>query len=285
MPSGVRWLDAAKGDSAEALAKSIGEAVSADDDFADRVYRVGFQTFMAGQLFVRSVELAGEPGAVSLTATRDAAGSAFLAMPFEDALAFFESKQIITPAEFDAMRDRYRAGGFVARRLASERMELIARDLIARLLSQDLTIDEVRRSLRDAESEDAAALGVTPASSAYLETVVRTNVATAYGHGRWLAMNDPAVVALRPYMQIRTAGDSRVRANHAALNGVVLRLGTDEAAYYATPLGFNCRCVATSLSQRQVDARGLAVTDGRIAGIDPDKGWAGAPAPLSESDT
>lgn len=289
--SGLRWLDAVKGDSADAIARSIADAVSADDDFATRVYQAGFQTFLGGQLFVRAIELAGETGAVKLTAVRQQ-GDAFLALPFDEAVAFFEGKQILTPDEFDALRDRYRRGGFVARELASTRMETVARDLIARLLAQDLTLDEARASLRDAESEDAASLGITPASNAYLDTVVRTNVATAYGHGRWSAMNDPTVVALRPYTQIRTAGDNRVRGlteadrargqNHAALNGVVFKLGTDEAAYYATPLGFNCRCTMVTLSQRQFDARGLVLQVGRIEGVDPDEGWSGAPAPLAD---
>lgn len=281
MPSGLRWLDAAKGDSADSIARSIADAVSADDDFAARIYQAGFQTFLGGQLFVRSIELAGETGAVKLTASRSE-GEAFLALPFDEAVAFFESKQILTPDEFDALRDRYRRGGFVARDLASTRMESAAHDLIARLLAQDLTLEEARRSLRDAESADAASLGITPASNSYLDTVVRTNVATAYGHGRWSAMNAPEVVALRPYTQVRTAGDNRVRPNHAALEGVVFRLGTDEAGYYAMPAGFNCRCGNVTLSQRQFDARGLALQVGRIAGVDPDEGWSGAPAPLAD---
>jgi SPP1 gp7 family putative phage head morphogenesis protein len=263
------------------MAKSLAKAVADDDDFAEQVYRSGFQSFLGGQLFVRAIELAGEPGALTLTTRRDTAADAFLAMPFDAAIAFFRAKGVLSESEFDALRDRYRAGGFVARDLASGRMEQVARDLIARLLAQDMTLDDVRRQLRDQNSAEAAALGITPASPSYLDTVVRTNVASSYGHGRWEAMNDPAVVALRPYAQYRTAGDSRVRHNHAALNGLVFRMGTDEAAYYAPPLGFNCRCTMVTLSERQLTTRGLTVTDGRVAGVDPDDGWTGAPSVLT----
>ena len=255
--------------------------IDADADFARLVYQHGFQAFLGGQLFVRAVEMAGEDGAVTLRTTRDAQTDAFFSLPFDEAVAFFRSRGVISTEEFDALEDRYRQSGFVARNLASDRMEQVARDLIQRLLEQGLTLDDVRRQLRDQNSAEAAALGVSPTSTSYIETVIRTNVASAYGHGRWEAMNDPAVVALRPYCQFRTAGDSRVRSNHAALNGLVFRLGSDEAGYYAPPIGFNCRCGMVTLSERQLQARGLSVQEGRVAGVDPDEGWTGAPAPLS----
>lgn len=214
-------------------------------------------------------------------------------MPFDEAVAFFRSKGLMTEAEFDALRDRYREGGFIARRLASERLQELARASLARLLDQGMTPREIRAVLGNAESVESQALGITPAAPHYIETIIRTNVATAYGAGRWEAMNSPAVVALRPFLQFRTAGDSRVRPgphgkpggpNHRVLHGVVFRAGTEEAAYYAPPIGFNCRCTMVTLSARQVETRGLTVTEGRIPGVNPDPGWEAAPAPLSSAD-
>jgi SPP1 gp7 family putative phage head morphogenesis protein len=288
VPVGAKWLSSLalhlrSPDVGEAMARWTAD-LNADAEFPQLVYQAGFQSFLGGQLFVRAIELAGEPGALTLSATRDAASDAFLAMPFDEAIAFFRAKGVMSEAEFDALRDRYRAGGFVARQLASQRMEQVAHDLITRLLEQGMTLDEVRRQLRDQNSDEAAALGISPASPSYLDTVIRTNVSSSYGHGRWEAMNDPDVVALRPYCQYRTAGDSRVRHNHAALNGLVFRMGSDEAAYYAPPLGFNCRCTLVTLSERQLAARSLTVQDGRVPGVDPDEGWAGAPRALTQAD-
>lgn len=260
------------------------EQVEADDRLAGLLYRTSFQAHLGGQLMVREVELVEDEPAAARAVARRAGEDPFLAMPFEDAVAFFRAKNLISEEEFDALRDRYREGGFVARRLATERLREVARQSIARLLEQDLTVEEVYQAIRDAERDEVRALGIAPSSPAYLETVVRTNVATSYGAGRWQAVNDPDVAAARPFIRYVTAGDENVRPAHRALHGRVFRVGTDEAAYYAPPLGFNCRCSVVTLSQRQLEARGYVVTEGRVPGVDPDDGWEGAPAPLSSAD-
>lgn len=234
---------------------------------------------------MRSVELAGEtgPGTVALNAQR-AESDAFLAMPFEDAVRFFRDKRVITAAEFDALRDRFRQGGFIARRLATQRLEQVAHDAIQRLLEQGVTIPECVAQIRDAESDVNVSLGISPVSSSYLDNVIRTNCATAYGAGRWQAINDPNVRALRPWVQYRTAGDDRVRNGHKALNGLVFASGSELAARYAPPLFYQCRCVMVTLSTRQFAERGLTETTTRVLGIEAEEFWQSAPAPLTEAD-
>lgn len=240
---------------------------------------------MAGQLMVRAVELApeaaeGDPGTVTLESAR-AFSDTFLGMPFIEALEFFRSKRIISEDEFDALNDRYKTGGFIARKLASDRLREVAKSAIERVLASDITPREAAKIIRVAEAEDVKALGISPSSNFYIETVVRTNVQTSYGHGRWTAMNDPDVLALRPWVQYWTAGDQRVRPNHAAMHGIVVRAGTPLAGLIAPPCGFNCRCSITSLSQRQFEARGLVETTSLPSGAGPDPGWESPPAPLS----
>jgi SPP1 gp7 family putative phage head morphogenesis protein len=257
------------------------EQLDEDDRLAGLLYRTSFQSYLGGQLMVREVELAEDDEPAARAVAMRAGEDPFLAMPFEDAVGFFRAKRLISEAEFDALRDRYREGGFIARRLATERLREVARQSIASLLEQDLTVDQVYQAIRDAEADEVRRIGIAPSSPAYLETVVRTNVATAYGHGRWEAVNAPEVAALRPYLRYVTAGDEAVRPNHRALHGRVFRTGTDEASYYAPPLGFRCRCALTTLSERQFTARGYVLTEGRIPGVDPDAGWEAAPAPLT----
>lgn len=215
------------------------DQLQADDRLAGLLYRTSFQAALGGQLMVREVELAedDDSAARAVVSRRE---SPFLAMPFDDAVAFFRAKRLISEEEFDALRDRYREGGFIARRLATDRLREVARTSIARLLEQDLTTDEVYEAIRAAERDEVLSIGIAPASPHYLETVVRTNVATAYGAGRWQAVNDPDVAALRPFLRYVTAGDEAVRPMHRALHGRVFRTGSDEAAYYAPPLGFRC---------------------------------------------
>lgn len=249
--------------------RSWADGIAQDARMAGVVYETALRSWMAGQLVVRTVELEpGEDGSTTLRARRDDEAP-FLSLPFEDAIAFFEAKDIITPAEFAALRDRFRAGGFTAVKLASDELLLRAKQAIASALEGGLTIDEASRAIRDG----AITLGIEPGSSGYLETVVRTNVASAYGAGKFAAQRDPVVVALRPYVQYLTAGDTRVRERHALLNLLVFENGSELADYYHPPLGYCCRCTTTTLSARQFGDRGLALTTTRVSDAGPDPGW------------
>jgi SPP1 gp7 family putative phage head morphogenesis protein len=257
--------------------------VGQSDAFAGWAYETGLHAAMAGQLMVRAVELEeeaddGEEGTVDLARVFGRnTDESFFGIPFEAAVEFFRGKRIISIAEFDALRDRYRAAGFASRTIAQRGMTARAHSLIERFLSEGLTLREVANALR---TDEEIQLGITPANRAALNMVTRTNVASAYGHGRWEAMNDPAVAALRPYMMVVTAGDVRVRPNHAVLHQRVFRIGTPLCARHATPLGFRCRCSSNTLSQRGLERRKLEVTETEVAGGGPDPGWEGAPAPL-----
>jgi len=296
-PMGQRWLGelaakVAMADSPEhavARVKDWAGEIASDDRFAQLLTETAGRTYLAGQLMVRAVELAddaGAPGTVSLARSvhqRDAQQS-FLAMPYDEALRFFRDKRIISPAEFDALEDRFKTGGFVARQLASQRLQEVARAAIESLLAQDLTIPEVVRAIRDAEAPEIAATGIAPASPAYLENVIRTNTATAYGAGRYAAMNDPAVVVLRPWRQNWSAGDQRVRPGHAALHGLVFAATSELAARYAPPLHYQCRCSQTTLSARQFTDRNLIETTSRVEAIEAEEFWHDHPALLTEAD-
>ena len=248
------------GDIDEVVAR-WGEQLESDDRLAGLLYRTSFQSYLGGQLMVREVEL-DESDAAPRALREDP----FLAMPFEAAVSFFRSKNLISVAEFDALRDRYREGGFIARRLATERLVEVARRSIGSLLDQGLTLDEVYAAIRDAERDEVLAMGIAPAAPHYLDTVVRTNVATSYGAGRWEAVNAPEVASLRPFLRYVTAGDEAVRPAHRALHGRIFRVGTPEAAYYAPPLGFNCFPAGTVV-EGLFDGAYRASYDGEIVEI------------------
>ncbi len=276
-------------ETARARVDDWAERIASDDRLSGELYRTSVQTYLAGQLMVRAIELEderGEMGAATLDGSetrashaRDNVG-AFLGLPFEEALAFFRSKRLMSPAEFDLLLDRYRSGGFTARRLATERLQEAARSAIERMLAEGLSVDDVVREIRAGERDEVRALGIEPSAPGYIETVVRTNVASAYGYGRQQAMSDPRVQALRPWVQHWTARDSRVREGHAALHGMVFRAGGELASRYAVPLHYNCRCSQVTLSQRQFDARGLEERTERVEELEREGFWPGAAAPI-----
>ncbi len=96
-----------------------------------------------------------------------------------------------------------------------------------------------------------------------LQTIYRTNLQTAYMAGRQRQFDAERDRA--PFVQYLAVRDSRTRPAHAALHAKVFRLDDPAWDLIAPPNGFNCRCRARNLSQRELDARGLTVaTDTQI---------------------
>lgn len=246
-------------------------AGTADDVAVARVlYESGLRVHLAGQMMVRLVEAADVAGA---RAFRRDTGDAFLSQPFEEALASFRDRQLMSAEEFYALRDKYKQGGFAAVRIASEALRERARAAIEANLATGASLDETIQRIRNAE----LALGIEPQSHAYLETVVRTNAAVAYGAGRYAAMTDPAVIAARPWWQFLSSLDSRVCGICRPLDGKVFAADSPEAQTYAPPLHFNDRCSMVSRSQGDIERLGLVPHDGLLDGVMPQPGFDGAP--------
>jgi len=251
---------------------------------------------MAGQLMVRVVEAADddedahEDDAASAASAADvepvrararailrATPPTFLSLPYEEALAFFESLEVVSIDEFRAIQDRFREGAWSAALIESQHLRELAKKRIGEALAGNMTVRETAAAIRN----DQIALGVSPNSHDYLDLVARNAVATAYGHGKWVAANDPAIRAARPFWQYLTVNDGRVRPNHRALHERVFRIGTEEHALYFPPLGHRCRCSGRTLSPSQMERWGLTVTEGVIEGVMPDPGWEAPPRPTS----
>jgi uncharacterized protein with gpF-like domain len=88
------------------------------------------------------------------------------------------------------------------------------------------------------------------------QLIYEQNLRNAYAAGRYVQMSRPDVLKLRPYWQWKH-GDSRApRLPHLALDGKVFRAND---LPFMPPAGFGCRCQIFSLSQRDLDRRGLKV--------------------------
>jgi len=117
--------------------------------------------------------------------------------------------------------------------------------------------------------------------------IFNNNMRSAHMAGRWeqlLANSDR-----RPYLQYRTAGDSRVRPQHRAWNGLVYPIGDSFWQTHYPPNGWGCRCTIRAYSEadlgqlgvkpskpHEVKTRTVVSQDGEIkdqvpVGIDP--GW------------
>lgn len=78
----------------------------------------------------------------------------------------------------------------------------------------------------------------------------------AYGAGQFAKLQE--ISGRFPYWQYSTANDERVRDSHRALEGKIFK--ASDSQYYP-PIGFNCRCRAIPVSQREAIKRGITGPD------------------------
>lgn len=197
----------------------------------------------------------------------------FASKAFGVALRFFKSKRVLRKEEFERLTNGAKRRAFTVAGLARDDLLRAAHEELARSIAEGRDLRKFQQFARD-RLESA---GWTPANPSHVETVARTNVVQAQAVGRLVDMNQPEVRRARPFWQIRTVGDSRRRVNHGRVNGWVLR-AEDPFFDRAFPgaFGYNCRCRATSLSERQVSSRGLVIRSGAEIRDLPDRGFSGS---------
>lgn len=86
-----------------------------------------------------------------------------------------------------------------------------------------------------------------------------TNLRTAHMAGKWEQFQ--RTKATRPYLMYQTAGDSRVRPEHANWDGVILPVDHPFWRTHYPPNDWGCRCTIVSLSERDLIRKGLKVSD------------------------
>lgn len=92
----------------------------------------------------------------------------------------------------------------------------------------------------------------------YLNAEYNSAIAQSRTASQWLDIE--ATKGLFPYLQYQTAGDGRVRPEHASLNGIIKKVGDPFWNKYMPPNGWNCRCDVIQLDEGTVtDTKNLVV--------------------------
>jgi SPP1 gp7 family putative phage head morphogenesis protein len=200
------------------------------------------------------------------------APQAFMSLPFPEAIEMYKSLPIPRRKEFLEVLREYSDRSGQARALMLKYIRETSKRKIIEALEQGR---DLRQYLSDFQGF-LGDLGVSPQNPAYLETVYRTNVSSAYGAGRYRQLTDPDVLEERPYVQYRTAGDGRVRPEHRELEGLIFRADDPAFAAIYPPNGFNCRCAVTSYTLQPGDE----VATAPPAGYVPEPGFDQPPVTL-----
>ncbi|HBO72870.1 MAG TPA: phage head morphogenesis protein [Acinetobacter sp.] len=119
-------------------------------------------------------------------------------------------------------------------------------------------------------------------SEPYLKNVFRTNIQTAYGHGRW--QQQQRNKANRPYLMYVAINDSRVRPSHLALNRIIRHIDDPFWLKYYAPWDFMCRCTIIALTEEQALKYGITA-DEDLPVIAENNGWSTSPLNFGEMES
>lgn len=240
-----------------------------DDAITASLFRTLLHGNMGGQLFVREVEVPEAGGEVRQLAL-PGVSAPFFRLSFREALEAFLARRVVSPEVWESMNDLARQGAFSGARLASEAAAQRVFSLLESTLRQGGTLRDFQAAVSPSD------LGITADSPGYLENVYRTSTQMAYGQGRLTQLEHPAVLSARPHVQYRTAGDSRVRPSHAALQGVIFDRDADPGwRRYAPPLGYQCRCALVTLRPDRVDSSAVVLSTDLASNVGSDPNWTG----------
>ena len=223
---------------------------------------------LAGQLMV-----AGRESEIVRLAANDPPPKPFLDLPWADALNYFRKRGLVRETDFQTLLGDYAQRSAVARRLMLDNIQSEVMRHLDSAIEQGQTFQQFADNVDDLTDS----LGLARGAPSYLQTVFRTNVQSAYGAGRYRAITNPTVRRARPFVQYRTAGDLRVRDEHAVLDGLTFASSDPTWHRISPPNGYNCRCSIVTLSSEQ--AAGLQIATEIPAGFKPTPGFDNPPSP------
>lgn len=193
-------------------------------------------------------------------------------LPPAEAIRFFESKGFQVGFDWRDVWQQEHARAFtVAKAVRYDVLEDIRR-AVDTALREGQTLQQFKRDLTPIlqahgwwgrqtvlDSRTGELVTAQLGSPRRLQTIFDVNMRSARSAGRWARAqrtNDA-----RPFLFYATALDERVRDQHRAWHAIVLPIDHEWWDTHYPPNGWRCRCIVMTLSQRDLERRGLAVSD------------------------
>lgn len=167
------------------------------------------------------------------------------AVPYDEAADFLSGKPAVTKAVFDKLLPELKARAFTIQGVDAADALQAARDAIAQI--------PMGADWRETKKELTAALKpwLGDGAAMRVEMLMRWHGYQAYSVANY--ENLEAMSDLFPYRQYQTAQDSRVRATHAALNGIVLPASSPFWDRHTPPWEYGCRCDVRGITREEAE--------------------------------
>ncbi|WP_336942855.1 phage minor head protein [Acinetobacter modestus] len=191
-------------------------------------------------------------------------------LTFLEAIQFAVSRKIVLPDEFYKLDLNTRQMATTVSLLSGiEQIETVIKS-VNQVLIDGGTFNDFKKLVEENE---------IILSEPYLKNVFRTNIQTAYGHGRW--QQQQRNKAKRPYLMYVAINDSRVRPSHLALNRIIRHIDDPFWLKYYAPWDFMCRCTIIALTEEQALKYGITA-DEDLPVIADNNGWSTSPLTFGE---
>lgn len=179
-------------------------------------------------------------------------------LPFDQAIAFFKDKLAIPSDRWDVLWGDIVDHAFTIAGVTKAEILNDIHQEILKALEEGTTLQQFKKDFDNIAAKRGWSEG-EKFSSWRKELIFSMNLRTAYAAGRYQQMTDPSVTAARPHWQWRHRDSKNPRPAHLALNGKVFSFDDPFWKTGFPPCGFGCRCAAFSLSDRDLEKRGLKV--------------------------
>lgn len=194
-------------------------------------------------------------------------------LSFLEAIQFAVSRKVVLPDEFYSLDLKTRQMATTVSFLSSiEQIETVVKS-VNQVLIDGGTLNDFKKLVEDNE---------IILSEPYLKNVFRTNIQTAYGHGRW--QQQQRNKANRPYLMYVAINDSRVRPSHLALNRIIRHIDDPFWQTYYAPWDFMCRCTIIALTEEKALKYGITA-DEDLPVIAENNGWSTSPLTFGEMES
>lgn len=189
----------------------------------------------------------------------------------KEALAFWKDKVPLSPGQFRKLADGAKAKAFAVTGIAKGDELATVFNALQRAIENGTTFGDFKKEA----AEVFERRGWNEKAPWRIDTIFRTNIQMAYNAGRYKQMKE--VADLRPFWMLDAVIDKRSSEICPPLNGAVYAADDPFWDTWFPPNHFRCRTGVTSLSDRQVKARGLEVQKGSPDGklfepVDPKTG-------------
>lgn len=165
-------------------------------------------------------------------------------------------REVFTRQDFDSLDVETKRAAFTVARVDS--LETLGRlqDLVGQAAAEGHTLREFKRGAE-------IVLEDSPLSDAHLETVFRTNLATAYSVGQRELLDQPLVADEFPYVMWTATHDARTRPDHLAMEkagiggSAIYRADDPQLRRVWPPAGYRCRCHVIPLQLEDAASYGV----------------------------